>query len=327
MKPILITGANGFIGSHIVEHLLSSGFSVRCLLRPQSQLNWLSSLPVDLVRVNYSDAQELSRAVEGCSTILHFGGATKAPDAETYHRANVETTRLLLQAAKQACPDLSNFVLCSSQAALGPSPSIEPLTEEALPQPLSVYGQSKLEAETVCRDFADQFPITILRPPAVYGPRDKDILIFFRLIKWGLSPAIGRGERYVSLVNALDIARLIKLILEVQPQGFRIYHVTDGEIHTWSEISGFIAKALHRHPLKLTVPNVVATSISKTLSMFSTAAGRVSTLNREKLREIMQSYWLMSSAKAVKELGYHPEYDLEKGVELTARWYRGNHWL
>ena len=325
--PILLTGANGFVGSHVAEALLEGGYAIRCLLRSHSRPQWIESLPVDIQRADYADVNSLHKVLEDCQAVLHFGGATRAPDREGYFRANTSTTLSLLDAAAHACPNLRLFLLCSSQAALGPSPSLDPLSEDAPPQPITAYGQSKLAAEEHCRQYEGRFPIVILRPPAIYGPRDKDILIFFRTIRWGISPIIGSGERYFSLVHVLDVARITRMILERKPGDFRIYHVTDGAIHRWDEVSQEIARALDKRPVRVRIPLGLAAGISGILSKWSTLAGRVATLNREKLKDLLQQYWLISARRAEEELGYTPSYDLEKGIEMTARWYREQGWL
>jgi nucleoside-diphosphate-sugar epimerase len=324
---VLLTGGNGFIGSHVAEALLAGGYRVRCLLRPRSFPQWIETLPLDIKHADYGDKAALCKVLEGCQAILHFGGATKAPDYEGYLRANVWTTKSLLEAAREAVPDLKLFLLCSSQAALGPSPSLDPLSEDAPPQPITSYGQSKLAAEKLCREYEGRFPIAILRPPAVYGPRDRDIYIFFKLIRWWLSPSIGGQDRYFSLVHGRDVAQITRLILDQFKGECRIYHVTDGVIHRWSDVADAIAAALNRRPLKIRVPLSLAGAIGRVASRWSTLAGRVATLNREKLNDLLQKYWLISSRRAEAELGYAPKYDLESGMEMTARWYEEKGWL
>lgn len=326
-NPVLVTGANGFVGSHVVEALLDAGHPVRCLLRPRSRPNWIETLPVDIQRADYSDANALRQIVSGCKAILHFGGATKAADADAYFRANALTTRALLETASDVCPDLSLFLLCSSQAALGPSPSLDPLGEDAPPQPISAYGWSKLTAEKICREYEERLPVVILRPPAVYGPRDKDILIFFRAVRWGISPSLGGGDRYISMVHARDVAKITRLILEKKPREFRIYHVSDGQVHRWDEVSGEIARSLDKRPVHLNIPPGLAILIGRTLSSWASITGQVVTLNREKVEDLLQQCWLISSRRAEQELGYLPDYDLKKGIEMTARWYRQHEWL
>ena len=324
---ILLTGGNGFVGSHVAEALLAGGYRVRCLLRPHSAPQWIETLPVDIKRADYSTTSALRKALEGCQAILHFGGATKAPDPEAYLRANASTTQALLEAASACAPPLKLFLLCSSQAALGPSPSLDPLSEDAPPQPITAYGRSKLAAEKICRSYEGRFPIAVLRPPAVYGPRDRDIFIFFQMIRWWLSPTIGSQDRFFSLVHVRDVAQATRLIVDQFSSGLRIYHVTDGAIHRWQEVADTIAHVLHRRPIKIRVPMSLAVVASRLASRWSTLAGRMATLNREKLDDLLQKYWLISSHRAEAELGYAPLYDLQNGVEMTARWYQEKRWL
>jgi len=331
VKPtVALTGANGFIGSRLAEELLSAGYAVRCLLRPQSRLQWIESLPVDLARVSYGDPEALARALEGCMAVLHFGGATKAPNRDAYFMANAETTHRLLEASARACPGLELFLLCSSQAALGPSPGLDPLSEDAPPHPLTAYGQSKLEAERICREWEGRLPVAVLRPPAVYGPRDKDIFIFFQLINRWISPSIGPRERYFSLVHVEDVAQVARLILEQRAasrERMRIYHVTDGAVRRWSEVAQAVAAALDRRPVTVRVPLGVAAAVGRIAGGWSRLAGRVATLNADKLKDIMQQYWLMSCDRTQADLGYVPRWDLASGIAMTARWYKEKGWL
>jgi nucleoside-diphosphate-sugar epimerase len=324
---VLVTGANGFVGSHVVEALLKADCRVRCLLRSHSQPKWIETLPVDIVRGDYFDPNSLRGAVKGAESIVHLAGATKAKDEAAYFKANAKTTKVLLDAAVDTCPDLKLFLHCSSQAALGPSPSMDPLTEEAPPNPLTPYGRSKLEAEKICRRYEDKFPITVMRPPAVYGPRDKDILIFFRFMKWGLSPSIGGGNRYLSMITGMDLANACRLILDENPGGFNVYHITDGAIHSWDDISRTIAEVMDRKPLRLKIPISVAAAVGKFTSGWASVSGRTATLNSEKLEEILTNFWLMSSDKIEKQLGFKAQYSLREGVEATVKWYRQKRWL
>jgi nucleoside-diphosphate-sugar epimerase len=273
--PILLTGGNGFVGSHVAEKLLEAGYNLRCLLRKHSKLSWIETLPVDIQRADYFDPNALRNAIKGCRAILHFGGATKAPNEVAYMKANGETVKVLLEAAAAACPDLELFLYCSSQAALGPSQTMDLLTEEAPTHPISIYGRSKLEGEKHCRAFENKFPITIIRSPAIYGPRDTDVLIYFRAIKWGISPSIGRGNRFLSMVNGLDVANVTRLIVDKMPQGFNLYHVTDGEIHNWENVGRTIAEAMGKRPIRVSVPVGTAVLISKIASGWASALGRM----------------------------------------------------
>ncbi|MFH1862717.1 MAG: NAD(P)-dependent oxidoreductase [bacterium] len=324
---IAITGGNGFVGSQVVERLLELGYPVRCLLRPHSRLQWIESLPLEIVRVDYADANSLEAALKGCTAILHFGAAVKAPSEAAYFKANTAVTKALLEAAEKACPDLSLFLFCSSQAALGPASSLEPLTEAAQPHPLTAYGKSKWAAEQQCHAFANRFPIAIIRPSAVYGPRDRDIYLFFRTIKWGIQPSIGNLVRRFSLVHVADIVQITERLLKNGVPGLRTYHVTDGAIHTWEEMAQTIAAVLGKRALRITIPKWSVVALSHVFSAWASLFGKVAILNREKLEDLFQEFWLISSQRATDELGYRSQYSLRQGVEMTVRWYRSMGWL
>ena len=181
-----MTGGTGFIGSHTVEQLLAEGYRVRCLIRPQQvNLRWLQGLPVDLVKGDLMNPASISKCIEDADYIIHIAGITKAKHKSEFFTGNVTTTNNLLLAASQL-KHLKKFCFISSLTAVGPSVTGIPLTEVSPCHPLTVYGKSKLEAEQVCKQFSDTLPIVIIRPPAVFGPRDTDILEIFKWVSRGL---------------------------------------------------------------------------------------------------------------------------------------------
>jgi len=166
----LVTGASGFIGSNLVDRLLPEGVSVKCLVRRRSNLAWLKHLPVTLVTGDFQEPASLAPAVADTEVVFHVAGATRAPRRALYFRGNFEATRNLLRACENYGPADQKFILISSLAAAGPSEGV-PLTEDQPPRPVSAYGESKLWAERAVLEFSQKRPATIIRPPAVYGPR------------------------------------------------------------------------------------------------------------------------------------------------------------
>ncbi|HMK39593.1 MAG TPA: NAD-dependent epimerase/dehydratase family protein, partial [Bacteroidota bacterium] len=203
----LVTGATGFIGSHLVELLLKQRYAVRVLLRKTSDTVWLKGLPLDYVYGDLFDRDALQKAVTGVDYVFHSAGVTKAKTPEEYFRGNTEGTANILESVSRHNPGLKRFVQISSQTAVGPSPGAAPVSEEAASRPITTYGRSKLKAEGVCAGYRNSIPITIVRPPAVYGPRDKDVYEFFNTMSKGLQPMVGMKEKYVSLVHVGDLVR------------------------------------------------------------------------------------------------------------------------
>jgi nucleoside-diphosphate-sugar epimerase len=328
-----VTGGTGFIGSHLVERLVDQGYHVTCLIRKTSNLRWLNHLltakspQVELVMGDLHDVEALAQHVRDTDLVFHLAGLTKAPDAATYDRVNAGGTKGLIEACLAAQTRLDRFVYCSSLAAVGPSRDATPKAEDVTPQPLTDYGSSKLKGELILREYADRLPITIIRPPAVYGPRDVDIFLFFQLINRGVIPILGDAAKLLSLVHVKDLVAGIYTAAVSECAIGETYFLTDGDIHTWLEIERVIADALEKHPLKVQVPFFLLDFIS----IFTEAAAKVTrqtpTLNRQKVRDLKQRFWICDSTKAQKELGYRPNYFLEKGIQETAGWYRANGWL
>ncbi len=328
-----VTGGTGFIGSHLIEQLVDQGYHVTCLIRKTSNLRWLNHLltakspQVELVMGDLHDSAVLAQHVRDADLVFHLAGLTKAPDTATYDRVNAEGTKHLIEACLSAQARLGRFVYCSSLAAVGPSCNTTPNTEDVTPQPLTDYGSSKLKGEMVVREYADRLPITIIRPPAVYGPRDVDIFLFFQLINRGVIPILGDADKLLSLVHVKDLVAGIYTAAVSERAIGETYFLTDGDIHTWLEIERVIADALEKHPLKVKVPFFLLDFISILTEAAAKITRQTPTLNRQKVRDLKQRFWICDSTKAQKELGYHPNYSLEKGIQETAGWYRASGWL
>ena len=328
-----VTGGTGFIGSHLVERLVDQGYHVTCLIRQTSNLRWLDHLlatkspQVELVMGDLHDVDTLAQHVRDADLVFHLAGLTKAPDAATYDRVNAEGTKNLIEACLAAQTNLDRFVYCSSLAAVGPSRDTTPNTEDVTPQPLTDYGSSKLKGELIIREYADQLPITIIRPPAVYGPRDVDIFLFFQMINRGIMPILGDADKLLSLVHVKDLVAGIYMAAVSKRAVGETYFLTDGDIHTWLGIERVIADALEMRPLKVKVPLLLLNFISILTEAAAKITRQAPTLNRQRVRDLKQRFWICDSTKAQKELGYRPTYLLQKGMQETADWYRANGWL
>ena len=328
-----VTGGTGFIGSHLVERLVDQGYHVTCLIRKTSNLRWLSHLlaakspQVELVMGDLHDVEALAQHVRDIDLVFHLAGLTKAPDAATYDRVNAGGTKGLIEACLAAQTRLDRFVYCSSLAAVGPSRDATPKAEDVIPQPLTDYGSSKLKGELILREYADRLPITIIRPPAVYGPRDVDIFLFFQVINRGVMPILGDAEKLLSLVHVKDLVAGIYTAAVSERAIGETYFLTDGEIHTWMGIERIIADALEKYTFKVKVPFFLLDFLSVITEAAAKITRQTPTLNRQKVRDLKQRFWICDSTKAQEELGYRPTYSLQKGIQQTADWYRANGWL
>ena len=234
----LVTGSNGFVGSHLVEDLLSRGYEVSCLVRKTSNLRWIEGLKVSFVYGELKDKESLKKAVKSQDFVFHLGGLTKAQNSNDYYKANHLGTKNLVEATLESNPGIKRFVYVSSQAAVGPGKDITPLNEDSPCNPVTDYGKSKLLGEKAVLSYKDKLPITIIRPSGIYGPRDTEIFIFFKLIKNHIKPLFGFRENYLSLVYVKDLVFGICLTAESKKAIGQTYFIADKNPITISGIIG-----------------------------------------------------------------------------------------
>lgn len=318
----LVTGATGFIGSHLVEELISRGCEVTCLVRKTSELKWIDGLKTDIIYGDCEEEDSLSYIPQDSEYVFHLAGLTKARKDEDFFCVNVKGTENLLKAVSKKSADLKRFVYLSSLAAAGPGRDGRPVNETSEPMPVSRYGVSKLKGEEAVWRFNDTIPVTIIRPPAVYGPRDRDFYVLFKMIKKGFYPYFGKC--YYSIIYVDDLVKgIISAALSKEAEN-GIYFLSDGRIYSNSDITDEITNALNTRALKIRIP----ISVMKVLAEVSNRLGRnVTIINRDKLREISNCYWVCDSSSAEKEFGFIPKVSIKEGIKWTADWYRIHQWL
>ncbi|MFP4056139.1 MAG: NAD-dependent epimerase/dehydratase family protein [Candidatus Brocadiia bacterium] len=320
-----MTGATGFVGSHLVERLCREGVEVACLVRPTSRLAWLEGLEVETRTAPLEEADALAEAVAGADVVFHAAGLTRARAAKDYMAVNAAGTRRLLAAVERSAPGLRRFVYVSSLAAAGPTPWAEPLDESAEPRPHDAYGASKLAAEQAV--LGAGLPGCVVRPPAVYGPRDRNLLPLFRMAqRLGLAPVIGSRAKEVSLVHAADLASCLWLAATSEAAAGETYFVGSGT-HRWTDVIAALAAALGRRVRGLRVPAFAARLAGELGELRWTLTGTPQILCRRKVRDLLQPRWTCSWAKAERELGYRAAVPLAEGMAHTAAWYAEQGWL
>jgi nucleoside-diphosphate-sugar epimerase len=324
---VLVTGATGFVGSHLVEALLKKNCSVFCLARGSSDTGILQKMPVHILTGDIEDPRALRNAAGRIQIAYHVAGAIKAADRKGFFGTNQLGTRRLLETLAESSPDLHRFVHVSSLAAAGPSPDGRKLTEAEKPNPISWYGESKLRSEEEVLGFASVFPVTILRPSAVYGPRDRETLLIFRMIRQGCLFTPGRFTRRFSLIHVDDLIQAMIRAGEVNTPPREIFFVSRRETYTWDDVGIEIAKALGRRYRRVAFPQSLARLAGIAGDLWSGVSGRPSSISSQKVKELLQPSWLCDSSKATKLLGFLPKVDLESGVRATVRWYQDHGWL
>lgn len=318
----LITGATGFVGSHLVETLAARGGQARALVRESSDTSLLQRHGFETVVGGLSDEASLRRAVAGADTVLHLAAATRALDADTFHRVNAEGTERLLAAMAAESGD-ARLVYLSSMAAVGPARDGAPVHPNDEPRPLTAYGRSKLAGERVVRE---RWPnAAILRPPAVYGPGDRDLLTFFRLARFRILPVAGPPDREVQLVHAGDLAAGVVAAADARDAA-GVYHIAEPRSYRWAAVLDLMADAVGRTGVKVRVPSAVVKGAAAVSQGMARLTRRPVIFDRDKARELLAE-WTCETATARQELGYEAATPLAEGLRETAAWYRTYGWL
>ena len=323
----LVTGAAGFVGSHLVDALLAHGVPVRALVRPTTNRRFLDPARVEFALGDVADASPvgeaaLAHAAEDIDVVYHAAGVVQARGAKEFDAANAHGAARMARAARQA--GVRRFVLVSSQAAGGPPTGAAPRKESDPDQPLGAYGASKRAGELGA--LAAHGDVVIVRPPGVYGPRDTAFLRLFRLVSAGFAPLPGGPGQELSLVHAHDLAAALVQAAERGRAGER-YYVTSGTPLTAGELVDAMARALAKKPLRVSVPLGMLEAVAGLAEAWATARGQAPRITRERVKDWAAPRWTVDDAKARAELGYTPQVALAQGIEETAAWYRTAGWI
>jgi nucleoside-diphosphate-sugar epimerase len=328
-----VTGGTGFVGSHLVEELLQRDFDdVRCMVR--SDPKWLADLDVTYVRGDLSDVETLWTALNGVTHVYHVAGITRAPDWEPFHTINVKGTLNLLGAVKHAAPNVERVLVTSSLAAVGRCDD-PPATEDAPLRPVSRYGRSKAQMEEALWDahemtesYGEALPLTVVRPSAVYGPRDRDILDFFQTVKRHVCPVVGGGaDPTLSLVHGRDLARgMVEASRHPEAEG-ETYLLGSERPYAWNEVKEVATEALNTWAVTVPVPGLLMGAVGAAAEAWGALTGTYPPLNRDKAREIRHACTACTIDKAQRDVGYTPQIPLDEGVAETIDWYEAHGWL
>ncbi|HVP67688.1 MAG TPA: NAD-dependent epimerase/dehydratase family protein [Anaeromyxobacteraceae bacterium] len=322
----LLTGATGFIGMNLAERLVARGDEVRALVRDPAGAGELVRLGAELARGDVSRPDTLEPAVEGVDAVVHLAGLVKAVTRDELFDVNAGGTEALASAA--AAAGRLRFVLVSSLAAAGPSRPDRPRTEEDPPRPVSQYGESKLAAEEALRGYAGALEAAVVRPPLVYGPRDKEMLpALFRMARTGLIVKAGLGEKRYSVIHVHDLCELVVRAAEggrrLERQGSAgIYFADSGAPHTWDELGRAALEALGRRGVVVPVPEAVSWVVAGASSAAARFTGRAAILSLDKMMEIREAAWTCSGDRAHRELGFSPRLGLGEGMRTSVAWFR-----
>lgn len=351
-KRVVVTGANGFIGSHLVEHLQRAGDDVQAMVRRGAKLDNLAGADPQIVHASLADVDAMSAAFDGAELVYHVAGLTAAFTRAEFERANAEGTANVLAAIRGARRPPRRLVLVSSLMAAGPSHPEVARREHHSPQAAyTLYGDSKLAGERLAfaAARAGDLEVVVVRPPAVYGPRDADVLQMIRSAKFGVIAQPGLRPAWMSFVHAEDLVAGIALAgargrplprdgahaladggcsfdhvpdHPSHPEGEGIYFITDGDQHTVVSFGRAAAAALGRRALAIPFPRAAVWTLAGINQAIGRMRGRAPALTLDKARGSLAPGWWCDSSKAALELGYTPRWPLSAGLEQTVAWAR-----
>lgn len=332
---VLLTGGTGFVGPAAARALAERGHEVRCLVRRTSDLGPLteSGAKLEFVIGDVVETATLAEAVSGCQAVVHLAGLTKTVDSNAFYRVNADGTGNLAAAA--AAAGVNRFVHCSTLAVAGPMAPGRPVREEDPPAPVSHYGRSKLAAEEAVRSHAGSMEAVIVRPPIVYGPRDRDFFEVFKMASMGLALKPGlTGDKRYSVIFVEDLGRALALALDrgrpmgAERDGRGVYYVSDGGVHPWTDVIRAAGRALGRkNTVVLPVPESLSWGAGLWGELLGRVTGRAQILSFDKIRELAGPGWVCETERARTELGFSPEWPLDKGLQAAAAWYRAERWI
>ena len=323
-RPVALTGGTGFVGSHLVDTLCAAGITPRVLVRDAAAPRWIAAQKIDWVEGDLADLDSLQRLVTGAGTVLHLAGVLRGATAGEFMAGNRDGTAHVVSAIKSAARG-ARFVYVSSQAAIGPSAESTGLGPDAPLQPISSYGRSKAAAESVVVTSDGAADWCIVRPPAVFGPRDTDVFEFFRLAARGIL-AYPAGERWLTLAFVADV---VKAVLAAACNGQRgtIYHVGMPHAMRMRDLLETIAEAGGVRARNLPLPPWVFKAAGAGASALRAAGLRRIPLSRDKATEILARHWTLATEPSLAALGIDETINLFDGALTSWTWYRTVGWL
>ena len=335
MDSILVTGASGFIGSFIVEEALKRKFGVWAGIRSTSSKKYLRSRKIHFLELDFAHPNELRAQLSGhkgtynkFDYIVHCAGLTKCRDEKEFELVNYLQTKYFIDTLKELNMVPKQFIYISTLSVFGPihEEDYRPIREKDIPVPNTAYGLSKLKAELYIQSVPG-FPYVFYRPTGVYGPREMDYFLMAKSIARHMDFSVGFKRQDLTFVYVKDIVQAVFLGIEKQVSR-RAYFLSDGNVYESRTFSDLIQKELgNPFVIRMKCPLIVLKVVSLLAEFIAARFGKPSTLNSDKYKIMKQRNWQCDITPAMKELGYVPEYDLERGVIEAIAWYKNEGWL
>ncbi|MEE8404215.1 MAG: SDR family NAD(P)-dependent oxidoreductase [candidate division Zixibacteria bacterium] len=325
-QSILITGANGFVGAQLCRKFLESGFLVIAGVRRTANLAMLDGLKVDYRFGDVTSAESLVEMVKDVDFIIHNAGVVKAKKKQMFYDVNQKGTANLFEAISRHNPNVKKVIYVSSLAAAGPSKDGRPVTESDKPNPITSYGSSKLAGEAAALSYQDKFNVLSIRPPAIYGPGDKELFPFFEAVYKGIRPFIGDSSRKLQLVEVGDLCQAFYLAVTKSTPSGEICFVAESKAYTMKQLIELMAGACGKDGFRLYIPTFLLYTMAFVVQTLSALVGATPMLTLEKAKEILSS-WEVTTSKARELFGFSSSVSFEDGASATYDWYIKHGWL
>jgi len=324
MKKIVITGANGFLGSTITAKSLENNYDIVPLVRNGSDISLLSE-KTDIHYVDYWNENELNNLFSGQQILIHNAGLTRANNWKTYKKVNVDLTDRIIDIFNRTS-SMEHLIFISSQAAAGPSSGNKPLDEESACNPVSLYGKSKLEAEKIIRQKVKK-SWTIIRPASVFGPGDRDFLQMYKIIKKHIMLFPVQKEKIFSMIYSEDLAGFILSVLEDPKSQGQIFFAANDRSYTQVEIVQIIEQIMNTFSNHIVIPKILLDILAEIFELYSSITGELTVFNKERLKEFKLSNWQISNSKAKELLHFQPDFEIYEALNKTYQWYVQKGWI
>ena len=329
MKKILITGASGFVGSFLVELALERGYEVYAGIRKTSSRKYLLDERIKFVEIDFSNEISIASSIRQYhfDFIIQNAGVTKANKEDAYYKVNAEALDNFVHVLKGEDKVPERFIYISSLAAFGPADnSPEGIVSNVMkPNPVTIYGKSKYKGELLLKEHQD-FPYTIVRPTAVYGPRELDLLTVYKMLNSRIELLIGTVPQKLTFIYVKDLVRVILDLLSIESMR-QEYFVTDGNTYTAEEFNNEVKTQLQKTALKLKLPVSLVRILAFFTEKISSLSGNYPALNLEKVNELECLNWECDITNLRQEINFSPEYSLEQGIKETIKWYKDHNVL
>jgi UDP-glucose 4-epimerase len=329
MKKVILTGATGFIGGYLTKRLIERNYKVYAVVRNSSDTSFLDGMEVEYISMDFNQPESIAKQIDEIQAdyFINNAGLTRSVSEDALNKVNAHFIENIAKAIQLSSNKPRVLLQVSSLAAFGPAEQ-QPngfVSNESTPKPVTMYGRSKLLGEQLLKQHSD-VPYIIVRPTAVYGPREKDLLTAFKALNKGFEIYLGSSDQRLTFIYVSDLVELIILAME-KGKRHEEYFFTDGKVYSTREFNQYIKEALGRKTIGFTLPGGVVRALGFVVEKLAGIAGKYPVLNKDKVAELSAKSWECDAQSAHNAFGFTPKYDLKSGVQETVDWYREIRWL